>query len=95
MTLASDFRFFHTEPGAEWTYEDLEQYKDMERYLTNRLISFLGHELCITEVSMLFEQNYDRVQNFFDALWFYDSCSSFWLLKIKIIFTFTFSFATL
>ena len=80
-----------TKPAFEWTCEDLATYNEMEKYLTKKMALCLGQGLCVKDISILFDYNFNRMQQFYLAAWFYDingdfRNSSYRLPKIKFTF---------
>ena len=77
-----------TKPATEWTCEDLATCNELDRYLTKKFALCLGQGLSVKETSILYDYNFDRIQQFYLAAWFYDMngdfrSSSFRLPKIK------------
>ena len=79
-----------TKPATEWTCDDLATSNEIDRYLTKKFALCLGQGLSVKEISILYDCNFERIQQFYLALWFYDCNgdhrhSSFRLPKIKFI----------
>ena len=67
--------------AEEFSCEYLASYHELDKFLTKPMAVCLGYELEIKDVSLLYEHNFDRLSQFFTALWFYDSSTSMRLLK--------------
>ena len=79
-----------TKPATEWTCDDLATSNEIDRYLTKKFALCLGQGLSVKEISILYDCNFDRMNQFYFALWFYDlkgdQRNSFYRLpKIKFI----------
>ena len=79
-----------TKPATEWTCEDLATCNEIDKYLTKKWALCLGQGLSVKEISILYDCNFDRMQQFFLALWFNDldgdqRNSLFRLPKIKFV----------
>ena len=79
-----------TKPATEWTCEDIATSNEIDKYVTKKWALYLGQALSVKEISILFDCNFDRMQQFCLALWFFDfdgdhRNSSFRLPKIKFV----------
>ena len=79
-----------TKPATRWTCDDLATCNEIDKYVTKKMALCLGQGLCVKEISILYDYNFERMQQFFIAQWFYDISgdhrnSSFRLPKIKFI----------
>ena len=79
-----------TKPATEWTLEDIATCNEIDKYLAKKFALCLGQGLCVKEISILYDCNFDRMNQFYFALWFYDlkgdQRNSFYRLpKIKFI----------
>jgi len=61
-----------TKPATEWTCEDLATCNEIDKYLTKKMALCLGQGLSVKEISILYDCNFERMQQFYLALWFYD-----------------------
>ena len=73
-----------TKPATEWTCEDLATCNEIDKYLTKKWALCLGQGLSVKEISILFDCNFDRMQQFCLALWFSDF-DGIRLPKIKFV----------
>ena len=65
-----------TKAADEWNCEDLATCNEIDRHLTKKMALCVGQGLCVKEISILYDCNFDRMQQFYQALWFYDHSSS-------------------
>ena len=61
-----------TKAATAWTCEDLATYNEIDRYLGKEMALCLGQGLSVKETSILYDCNFERMQQFYLALWFYD-----------------------
>ena len=83
-----------TKSPTEWTCENLAYCNEIDKYVAKKVALCWGQELCYKEISILYDYNFDRIQQFFLAAWFYDRNgdfrnASFRLPKIKFIYFFS------
>ena len=79
-----------TKPATGWTCEDLANANEIDKHVTKKMALLLGQGLCFKEISILYDYNFARIQQFYLAAWFYDlngdfRNASFRLTKIKLI----------
>ena len=75
-----------TKPATKWTCDDLATCNEIDKYLTRKTASCLSQG--DKDISILYDYNFERMQQFYLASWFYDldgdfRNSSFRLPKIK------------
>ena len=79
-----------TKSATAWTCEELATKNEIDKYHGKNMALCLGQGLSVKEISILYDCNFERMQQFYLALWFYDlhgdnRNSFFRLPKIKFI----------